>query len=158
MSDTISLLPNRVLVTGGAGFVGRHVCEKLVRLGVQITVPTRKRARAQCVQHLPGLHVQEANLHDANELRDLVRGHDAVIHLVAVLHGDEARFQETHVHLVEMLVNACQTQQVRRLVHVSALGVREDAPSLYLRSKAAGEACVLRSGLDVSVLCDLRCR
>ena len=39
----------RVLVLGGSGFVGRHVCEQLARLGWHITVPTRrKKIQARC--------------------------------------------------------------------------------------------------------------
>jgi NADH dehydrogenase len=41
---------------------------------------------------------------------------------------------------------------LRRIVHVSALGAAADAPSHYLRSKAAGEAALLASGLDVTIL------
>lgn len=41
---------------------------------------------------------------------------------------------------------------MKRLVHVSALGVGASAPSLYLRSKAAGEAALAAAGLDLTVL------
>ena len=46
----------RVLVLGGTGFVGRHLCEKLQRGGWQITVPTRRAVNAAAVQHLPRNH------------------------------------------------------------------------------------------------------
>jgi nucleoside-diphosphate-sugar epimerase len=39
----------KILVLGGTGFVGRHVCEKLVSAGRQVTVPTRQRPNANAI-------------------------------------------------------------------------------------------------------------
>ncbi|MFN4350768.1 MAG: complex I NDUFA9 subunit family protein [Hylemonella sp.] len=149
----------RVLLLGGTGFVGRHICEHLARLGWAMTVPTRRAANASAVQHLPRLTVLEADVHDEATLRQLLVGHDAVINLVAVLHGDEAAFQRTHVELPEKLARACLTTGVKRLVHVSALGAEpaaaDTAPSRYLRSKSRGEAALQQAvaqGLQLTVL------
>jgi NADH dehydrogenase len=142
----------KILVLGGTGFVGRHVCEKLARLNVRVTVPTRRRSNAQSIQLLPMLDVLEANIHDPAALAALVAGHDAVVNLVAILHGDEAAFQRTHVALPTSLVAACKQAGVKRIVHVSALGAGLEAPSMYQRSKAGGEAVLAASGLDVTIL------
>jgi uncharacterized protein YbjT (DUF2867 family) len=142
----------KVLVLGGTGFVGRHVCEKLVRLNINVTVPTRRRRNAQSIQMLPMLDVLEANIHDPATLAKLVAGHDAVVNLIAILHGDEAAFERAHVEFPKKLAAACQQAGVKRLVHVSALGAALDAPSMYQRSKARGEAVLQSSGLDVTVL------
>ena len=141
-----------VLVLGGSGFVGRHVCEKLAAAGHSITVPTRRLAASKHLLPLPRLTLVQADVHDANSLAKLAASHDAVINLVAVLHGDEARFERTHVALVQAIVNACKTAGVRRMLHVSALGAALDAPSMYQRSKARGEAVLSHCGLDVTVL------
>ncbi|MDE2618020.1 MAG: NAD(P)H-binding protein, partial [Burkholderiales bacterium] len=136
----------RVLLLGGTGFVGRHICERLARLGWAMTVPTRRASNASHVQHLPGLTVLEADVHDEATLRQLLAGHDAVINLVAILHGDEAAFQRTHVELPEKLAHACLGTGVKRLVHIGALGAEPaaaaSAPSRYLRSKSRGEAAL----------------
>jgi uncharacterized protein YbjT (DUF2867 family) len=142
----------KILVLGGTGFVGRHVCEKLSRLNYRITVPTRRRINAQSVQHLPMLDVIEADIHDPAALAALVAGHDAVVNLVAVLHGDEAAFERAHVALPQKLAAACKQVGVPRIVHVSALGAALDAPSMYQRSKARGEAALQAAGLDLTVL------
>lgn len=142
----------KILVLGGTGFVGRHVCEKLSRLSYRLTVPTRRRENAKLVQHLPRLDVLEANIHDPATLARLVAGHDAVINLVAILHGTEAAFERTHVALPKSLAAACVQTGVRRVVHVSALGAALDAPSMYQRSKARGEAVLQAAGLDLSIL------
>lgn len=142
----------RVLVLGGTGFVGRHVCEQLVRAGHQVTVPTRRASRAAAVQTLPGLTVLEADVHDEASLRRLLAGHDAVVNLIAVLHGSEQRFEQVHVQLPRRLASAMQTAGVQRLVHVSALGADPQGPSRYQRSKARGEQVLREAGLALTVL------
>lgn len=142
----------KVLILGGTGFVGRHVCEKLQRAGWQMTVPTRRAVNAAAVQHLPRLTVIKADVHDPQQLEQLLPGHDAVVNLVAILHGSEAAFERTHVELPRKIAAACRASGVRRLVHVSALGVSEDGPAMYQRSKARGEALLRAAGLDLTVL------
>jgi uncharacterized protein YbjT (DUF2867 family) len=141
-----------VLVLGGTGFVGRHVCEKLQRDGWSTTVPTRRALNASAVQHLPRLTVLEADVHDEAALARLLPGHDAVVNLVAILHGTEAAFERTHVELPTKLARACAAAGVRRVVHVSALGVSLDGPSRYQRSKARGEDVLRGAGLDLTIL------
>jgi NADH dehydrogenase len=75
-----------------------------------------------------------------------------VVHLVAILHGSAAEFERVHVQLPRRVAAACRAAGIRRVIHVSALGVAPDAPSNYLRSKAAGEQVWRESGLDVTVL------
>jgi uncharacterized protein YbjT (DUF2867 family) len=144
----------RFLVLGGTGFVGRALCEKLSERSSsdRIVVPTRRLARGHSVQSLPTVDLVQAKLHDDAELLALVRGCDVVINLVAILHGSEADFRQVHIELPRRLINACHGAGVKRLLHISALGVGPSAPSLYLRSKTAGEAVLATSGLDVTVL------
>lgn len=142
----------RVLVLGGTGFVGRHVCEQLARLGWSVTVPTRRMNHAASVQSLPGLTVVEASVHRAADLAGLMPGHDAVVNLVAVLHGDDDRFEQVHVTLPGLIADSMRQAGVRRLVHVSALGADLNGPSMYQRSKARGETVLHSAGLQLTVL------
>jgi uncharacterized protein YbjT (DUF2867 family) len=142
-----------VLVLGGSGFVGRALCEQLVRRwggAARITVPTRRLRHGQPVQSLPGVTVLQADVF--RDLPALLPGHDAVVNLIAILQGSEAAFQHVHVELPRRIAAAMQGAGVRRLVHVSALGVDAQAPSRYLRSKAAGEAVLQQAGLDLTVV------
>jgi NADH dehydrogenase len=137
----------KVMVLGGTGFIGQHVCEKLVRQGWSVTVVTRRRTNARHLQHLPLLTVLEFDVYNEAALTAALAGHDALVNLVAILHGNQAAFDKVHVALPQKLGRACVAARVRQLVHVSALGADplqpEAAPSLYLRSKSRGEA-VLR--------------
>lgn len=142
----------KILVLGGTGFVGRHVCEALTRSGLRVTVATRRAKHAASVQMLPGLEVLEADVHQEGDLARLLPGHDAVVNLVAILHGNKRQFQQVHVDLPAKLSRAMAAAQVQRLVHVSALGVSAQAPSNYLQSKHAGETVVRNSGLSWTIL------
>lgn len=145
-----------VLVLGGSGFVGRAVCERLVeRSGggsARVVVPTRHLARARHIQFLPTVETVEADLHDDAQLARLVGGRDAVINLVARLHGSDAQFEQLHVELPRRLARCCEAAGVRRVIHISALGADAAAPSRYLRSKAAGEEALRSAALALTVL------
>ena len=147
---------DNILLLGGTGFVGRSVCEQLVeRSGggsAQVVVPSRRPANAKHLLPLPTVRVTPADVHDEAQLAALLRGCDAVINLVAILHGSAAQFERAHVELPRKLARACAVAGVRRVVHVSALGVGPNAPSLYLRSKTAGEAVLTAAGLDLTIL------
>jgi NADH dehydrogenase len=149
------LMIDNILVLGGTGFVGLSVCEKLTvrsRGSGRVVVPTRRPSRAGHIQTLPTVDVVPADVHDDAQLARLVRGKDAVINLVAILHGTEAEFRRVHVDLPKRLAEACLDAGVKRVVHVSALGASENAPSKYLRSKAAGETQLSGLPLALTVL------
>ena len=147
---------SNLLVLGATGFVGGSVCEKLVEraggAGGRIRVATRQRARARHLQLLPTVELAVGDVHDDDVLAWMLRDTDAVINLVAILHGSQAEFERVHVRLPQRLAEACRGAGVRRVIHVSALGAGVDAPSKYLRSKARGEAALRGAGLDLTVL------
>lgn len=147
-------METKLLILGGTGFVGRHVCEKVERLKCRVTVPTRRLANARAVLMLPMVTPIEADVYDAGSLARLVAGHDAVVNLVGVLHGDEARFARVHAEFPAQVARACVSAGVRRVVHLSALGADLEAPSMYQRSKARGEQNLLQfsSQLDLTIL------
>jgi uncharacterized protein YbjT (DUF2867 family) len=133
-----------VVVFGGAGFIGARLVARLSQLGVRVSVPTRRLARARHLMLLPRVDVLEADVGDDGVLRSLVQGRDAAINLVGLLHsrrgtpyGDD--FRRAHVALPRRIAAACAGAGVARYLHMSALGAAVDGPSMYLRSKADGE-------------------
>jgi uncharacterized protein YbjT (DUF2867 family) len=143
---------HRVLVTGGSGFVGRHLVAQLAAAGHFVVVLTRRRAGARHLLLLPTVQVVEGDPFDAATLGRLLRGMTAAINLVGVLHErGRDTFERVHVELPRALAAACRGAGVGRLVHMSALRAAADAPSAYLRSKAAGEAAVAASGVGATI-------
>ena len=136
--------PQRVIIFGGTGFVGQSVCEAMQRAGLRVTVPTRSHAKGQRLAHLPNVTVLAVRQQTAAELIELIKGHDVVINLIAILHGSRAAFEKAHVTWTAELADACEqahlSHPLQRVIHVSALGAAADAPSDYQQTKAAGEA------------------
>jgi len=132
----------KIVITGGTGFVGRSVCEQLAAAwpACRLVVPTRRLANGRTVQTLPTVDLVQADVHDPQAMAAALQGADALVQLVAILHGSADDFDRVHVQLQRSLAAACAQAGVRRVVQVSALGVGLAAPSNYLRSKAAGEA------------------
>jgi uncharacterized protein YbjT (DUF2867 family) len=148
--------PKNILLLGGSGFVGGHVAEHLVERGLSVRIPTRRRERGKRLILLPTVDMVEANVHDSAVLARLMNGIDTVINLVGTLHSAGGQpygedFRLAHAELPQKIVAACRARGVTRLIHMSALGAAPEAPSEYLRSKAAGEAAVLGASNELSV-------
>ena len=145
-----------ILLIGGSGFIGSHIAARLAADGRTVTVPTRRRERAKHLLVLPTVQVVEANVFDEATLDRLLAGADAVINLVGVLHSRPGKpwgpeFEHAHVALPRLLVRACERHHLKRVLHMAALGAATDAPSMYQRSKAAGENLMLdAAGLQVT--------
>jgi uncharacterized protein YbjT (DUF2867 family) len=141
----------RIVVLGGTGFVGHALCEQLTRRwpGVRLVVPTRRPQFGLAIQSLPGVELVKADACEPAVLRRLLLRADAVINLIAILHGTEDAFVRLHAAFPAELAKACRELQVPRLLHVSALGVSASAPSHYLRSKALGEATLLETASGI---------
>lgn len=138
----------KVLVTGGTGFVGRHLVARLTNEGHAV------RVLARSPDGLPS-HVETVarSVLDADALRGAVAGVDAVVHLVGIIveRGTQT-FEAVNHHATRDLVSAMRAAGVRRLIHQSALGASPDERFPYLRSKWLGEEAVRTSGLDATVL------
>jgi len=134
----------KIVVLGGSGFVGRQIVHKLSAEGYQIKVIARCREDAKHLTLLPGVQVEECDVFFESAFNRAIRGCDAVINLIGILHeSGRNTFERIHVELPRRVGQACRTQGVPRLLHMSALQAALNAPSVYLRSKAAGEAAVL---------------
>lgn len=149
-----------VLLIGGTGFLGSHIARRLAARGLHVSIPTRRRERAKHLILLPTVTVVEADVHDDATLARLCDGQDGVVSLVGVLKGGTARtraqpygpgFARAHVELPGRLARAAWAAGIPHFVHVSALKAAPEAPSGYLRSKAAGETAVRRAFPDATI-------
>lgn len=130
-----------IALLGGSGFVGSHLAAQLAAAGLRVRILTRRRHNAMHLTLLPGLEVVECDVHDDSQLEQALRGCAAVVNLVGILHESRRMsFERAHVELPRRVAQTCRRLGIARLLHMSALQADADAPSAYLRSKAAGEA------------------
>lgn len=140
---------HRICIIGGTGFVGHSLAQKLDRAGHEVTILSHASARHRDLQVLPGVCVVQANVHDAESLFRHFRAKDVVINLAGILnsgHGRRRSFEAVHAELPRLVATVCVQTEVKRLLHMSALGASADGPSAYLRTKAAGEQAAHQAG------------
>jgi len=144
----------KICVLGGSGFVGSSVVAKLDQAGYAVTVLTRRRDSARHLFLLPNVTVAECNVMDDGALAAALKGADAVINLIGILHQDSrTSFDAIHHQLPARLAKICDASGIKRLLQMSSLQADSDAPSEYLRSKAAGEAALqaFAHKLDITI-------
>jgi UDP-glucose 4-epimerase len=175
--STNSLGFSRALVTGGAGFIGSHLVDRLVALGVEtISVDNYSAGKASNLAHLAGVsHFKEANcdVTDRHGLESLFDGVDVVFHQAAskktICLADPRRDLAVNAEGTLNLLEIAVRRGVRKFVHASTGSVYGEsvytptdeghpiAPtSFYGVSKFAGESYVRTfarlHGLDTTVL------
>src|SRR5512135_2793752 len=137
----------RVLVTGGTGFVGTHLVNRLLHEGHAVAVLARDPRKTHNRYNRP-VEAVRGDVLDRGSLETAASGRDAVIHLVGIIHEKGAQtFDRMHREATESAVAASEAAGVPRYLHMSAMGSAEDSPSEYGRTKAAGERAVRASKL-----------
>jgi len=142
----------QVCVLGGSGFVGSAIVRQLSLAGYSVKVLTRRREASKHLILLSDVAVLECDIMDDEALASALKGADAVINLIGILHNSKkASFKAMHAELPARLVKLCEKLGIKRLVHMSALQAAQEAPSAYLKSKAEGEAAVLSAHKNLEV-------
>jgi NADH dehydrogenase len=137
----------KVLVTGGTGFVGTHLVNRLLRGGHEVAVLARDPRKTRNRYNRP-VETVRGNVLDAESLHAAAAGREALVHLVGIIHEQGGQtFDRMHRVATENAVAAAEGAGVRRYLHMSAMGASEDSPSEYGRTKAAGEKAVRASRL-----------
>ena len=134
--------PQLITVFGGGGFIGRYVCEALLKAGVRLRVAERFPRKAWFLQPLGGVgqvSTIAADLARPETIAPAVQGADAVINLVGIFKGN---LELVHVHGAGKLAAAAKAAGAKAFVHISAIGSDINSPSDYGRTKGEGEQAV----------------
>lgn len=140
----------KIAVIGATGFVGSHLVPHLVERGHEVIAVSRTGRRL--ARWGDGVEPRAADV-TRDDLVEALTGAEAAVHLVAIPRETAGRrFDEVNVHGTARVVDAAERIGLRRLVHLSVLGVIDDPKLAYLRSKALAEASVRESSIDWVVL------
>ena len=144
--------PHLVTVFGGGGFIGRYVCEMLLKDGVRVRVAQRDSKAAFFLQPLGGmgqLDIVRADVTHADSVAAAVAGADTVINLVAIMGGAMHAVNATGAGNV---ATAAAAAGVSTLVHISAIGADPHGASRYAQSKGDGEAAVRAAFASATII------
>lgn len=143
----------KVFLTGATGFVGKGILAKLSEEGhhaVCLVRPGSERKRQQPEAAKGEITFATGDLFDQESLQKAMSGCDAVIHLVGIIReqpGKGITFSRVHTEGTRNVVEAAKQAGISRIVHMSALGARENATSAYHRTKYEAEKLVQASGI-----------
>ncbi|MDR0533266.1 MAG: NAD(P)H-binding protein [Verrucomicrobiales bacterium] len=141
-----------ILVTGGAGFVGREVVKQLLQDGHSVRVLARTPKRAYTAFHAYDCEIAEGDILDKKSLAHAMRGVKAVVHLVGIIReGFRETFEQTHVEGTRNVIAAAEAAGIKRYLHMSAIGTRPHAVARYHQTKWAAEQLVRESRLQWTI-------
>ena len=143
----------KIAVTGGTGFVGRHLVRALLSDRHEVVIVARGVDKRDTPILGAGATFVAASTDDADSLRRAFAGCDSVAHFAGINRELGAQtYERVHVRGTRAVVDAARTAGVRRIVYLSFLRARPDCGSAYHESKWAAEEIVRGSGLDYTIL------
>jgi nucleoside-diphosphate-sugar epimerase len=155
------------LVTGGGGFIGRQLVERLLQEGRKVRLFLRRPPAHELSVH-PNVEIVLGDLGDAAVVQRAVAGVDTVFHIGAAMRGSGPEFERSTVTGTRNIVNSCLESGVRQLVYMSSLAVidtdagqrgepvteaspleqRPEERGAYTRTKLEAERIVLEAVRD----------
>jgi NADH dehydrogenase len=147
------LRPNElVTVFGGDGFIGRYVCEYLLRAGVRVRVANRDPRNSYFIQPLAQVGQfgrVRADIRDPKSVARALDGASAAVNLVGVF---GSQMQRAHVDGARHIAEGVKSADARALVQISALGADPTSVSNYGRTKAEGEQAVKQAFKPTTII------
>jgi nucleoside-diphosphate-sugar epimerase len=139
---------SKVAITGANGFVGSSLRRFLNENGVNTVSLTRKKIRSSKLDKCVVFSDLEQN-HVARKLR----GCSALVHLIGTgMQTKDVDYVSVNAELTKKAITLCKKAQIKKLVYVSGLGVKQDTTFGYFISKLRAEQQIVNSGLDYTIL------
>ncbi len=144
-----------VLVTGGTGFLGRHVARALIARGFLPRLLVRVGSESRVPEDIrSACRITLGDVTEPESMENAVQGTSAVVHLAGIVRefpGKGITFERLHVEATRNAVKAARRWEVSRFIHVSALGARAGDPGAFFDSKGRAEEIVANSDLRWTV-------
>tara|TARA_X000001036_G_scaffold434953_1_gene475278 strand:+ start:651 stop:1592 length:942 start_codon:yes stop_codon:yes gene_type:complete len=130
-------------ILGGGGFIGRYLVRNLTKKNYRCNISTRKAFQKGYLktQATPGaIELIDWNPNNFSELKEAIKNSDIVINLIGILYETrKQKFYNIHTDIPEVIAKICSESDVKKFIHVSAIGASENSKSLYQKSKYQGE-------------------
>ena len=136
-------------ILGGGGFIGRYLVRNLTKKNYRCIISTRKAYQKGYLktQATPGaIELVDWNPNNFSELKEAIKNSDVVINLIGILYETrKQKFYNIHASIPEAVAKICSDSDVKKFIHVSAIGANENSNSLYQKSKYQGEIKALNN-------------
>ena len=143
-------------ILGGGGFIGRYLVRNLTKKNYRCIISTRKTFEKGYLktQATPGaIELLNWNPNNFSELKEAIKNSDIVINLIGILYETrKQKFYNIHTNIPEAIAKICSESDVKKFIHVSAIGANENSKSLYQKSKYQGEAKALSNFKNTVIL------
>ena len=136
-------------ILGGGGFIGRYLVRNLTKKNYRCIISTRNSFQKGYLktQATPGaIELIDWNPNNFSELKEAIKNSDVVINLIGILYETrKQKFYNIHSTIPEVVAKACKESEVKKFIHVSAIGANDNSKSLYQKSKYSGEVKALNN-------------
>lgn len=143
----------KIAITGGTGFIGRHLAQRLAAEGIEVVLLARSN-REESRKELKGRGTTfvASDLSDRDVLRKAFAGCDAIAHCAGINRElGEQTYRQVHVEGTRNVIEAAREAGVKKIALMSFLRARPNCGSAYHESKWAAEELVRTSGLDYTI-------
>ena len=134
---------NKIITILGSGFINRYLVRNLTKKNYRCIISTRKPFQKGYLktQATPGsIELLEWNPNNFSELKKAIENSDIVINLIGILYETrKQKFYNIHASIPEVVAKICSESDVKKFIHISAIGANDKSKSLYQKSKFLGE-------------------
>ncbi len=146
----------RVFVTGGSGYIGRIIIERLIDNGHEVIALNHSGSKRsfQFALFSDKIRLVDGDIQNSGTLKVLMKNAEAVIHLVGIIRENKRQLitmDRIHVEGTKNVLAAAQACGVRRFLHMSALGARPNAGTAYHRTKWEAELYVRSANIPFTI-------
>ena len=143
-------------ILGGGGFIGRYLVRNLTKKNYRCIISTRNSFQKGYLktQATPGsIELVNWNSNNFDEIKESIKNSDVVINLIGILYETKKqKFMNIHAGIPEAISKICAQSDVKKFIHVSAIGANENSKSLYQRSKFQGEVKALTNFKNTTII------
>lgn len=141
-----------ILVTGGTGFIGRHLIRSLVQRGEQVRVLLRPSKTSPNFPKGISVEVAVSSFSDQRSLRAALKDVDIVFHLAgAERYGVKGNLNQIDVEGTSTLLRAAQDSKISRFFYISHHGADRGSAFPVLKAKGIAESWIISSGIPYTV-------